>query len=147
MNKSLKSGTGDIKKLTLNGEAYLGYLDVFEEIYGYELKIGDKITLHYFNGEEKKIELTIGGVGSSDFSKYSSLRGWLLIPQDIYDQITAGVDSTTYLEVTTKNHIYNENIDNKIKNIAQKYEDISYTTYSEWYGKLKKQPNLLKIYL
>lgn len=144
MNKSLKSGTGDIKKLTLNGEAYLGYLDVFEEIYGYELKIGDKITLHYFNGEEKKIELTIGGVGSSDFSKYSSLRGWLLIPQDIYNQITAGVDSTTYLEVTTKNHIYNENIDNKIKNIAQKYEDISYTTFSEWYEQAQKATKSFK---
>ena len=144
MTKSLKSGTGDIHELTEKSEVYLGYSDVFEEVYGYIPKVGDKITIHYFNGEDKTIELTIGGVGDSEFSKYVRLIGWVLIPQNIYNQITEGIDSTSYLEVTTKNHIYNENIDNKVKSIVQNYEDISCTTYSEWHENAQKSAETFK---
>lgn len=144
MNKSLKSGTGDIKTLTEKSEVYFGYSDVFEEVYGYIPKVGDKITIHYFNGEDKEIELTIGGVGNSDISKYASLAGWVLVPQKIYNQITEGIDSTAYLEVMTKNRIYNENIDNKVKSIVQKYEDVSCTTYSEWYEEGQKTTESFK---
>ncbi len=144
MNKSLKTGTGDIKKLTENGEIYFSYSDVFEEVYGYTPKAGDKVTIHYFNGEDKQIELTIGGVGDSAFSKYARSIGWVLVPQNIYDQISEGLDSTGYLEVSTKNHIYNEDIDNKVKNIIKNYEDISCITYSEWHEEAEKSASIFK---
>ncbi len=144
MKKSLKSGTGDINELTENGEIYLSYSDVFEEVYGYTPKVGDKVTFHYFNAGEKQIELTIGGIGDSGFSKYARAMGWILVPQNVYDQISEGVDSTGYLEVATKNHIYNEDIDNKVKNIVKKYEDISCMTYSEWHEQAEQTANSFK---
>lgn len=144
MNKALKSGTGDIKELTENGEIYLSYSDVFEEVYGYTPKVGDKVTFHYFNDGEKQIELTIGGIGDSEFSKYARLIGWVLVPQNVYDQISEGVDSTGYLEVSTKNHIYNEDIDNKIKNISKKYEDISCMAYSDWHEQAEQTVSSFK---
>lgn len=138
MKKSLQDGTGDLEELTQKGEAYITYNNVFKEIYGYDLKVGDTIILHYFNGEDNQIELTIGGVGNSSFSEYSNISGWVLVPENIYNEMTEGLDTTDELEVATKNHRYDEKLDNQVKDIVKKYEDISCTTYSEWYQTAKE---------
>jgi len=132
MTKSLEDGTGNCEELKNKGEIYIAYNDVFEEIFGYRFKVGDKIKLHYFNGKENSMELTVGGVGNSSFSKYGKIQGWILLQDDIYEEITQNLDTTTSLEVTTKNHIYNDEIDNKVKDLVREYEEIDCETFSQW---------------
>lgn len=132
MTKSLEDGTGNCEELKNKGEIYIAYNDVFEEIFGYRFKVGDKIRLHYFNGKENSMELTVGGVGDSSFSKYGKTQGWILLPDDIYEEITQNLDTTTSLKVTTQNHIYNDEIDNKVKDLVREYEEIDCETFSQW---------------
>lgn len=132
MTKSLESGTGNCEELKNKGEIFIAYNDVFEEIFGYRFKVGDKIKLHYFNEKENSMELTVGGVGDSSFSKYGRTQGWILLPDDIYEEITQNLDTTTQLKVTTKNHIYNDKIDNKVKDIVREHEEIDCETFSQW---------------
>ena len=132
MTKSLEEGTGNCEELKNKGEIYIAYNDVFEEIFGYRFKVGDKIKLHYFNGKENSMELTVGGVGNSSFSKYGKIQGWILLPDDIYEEITQNLDTTTSLKVTTQNHIYNDEIDNKVKDLVREYEEIECETFSQW---------------
>ncbi len=132
MTKSLENGTGNCEELKNKGEIFIAYNDVFEEIFGYRFKVGDKIKLHYFNGKENSMELTVGGVGDSSFSKYGKIQGWILLPDDIYEEITQNLDTTTSLKVTTQNHIYNDKIDNKVKDLVREYEEIDCETFSQW---------------
>ena len=132
MIKSLENGTGNYEELKNKGEIYIAYNDVFEEIFGYRFKVGDKIKLHYFNGKENSMELTVGGVGNSSFSKYGETQGWILLPDDIYEEITQNLDTTMSLKVTTQNHIYNDEIDNKVKDLVREYEEIDCETFSQW---------------
>ena len=147
--KAVLEGTGDYNTLKENREGYLPMVGVFKEIFGWSPELNDKITLHYFNGEDKSLEVNLGGIGSNMFSGYNieadntSVEGWLLIPDNMYEEIVGDLDTTMSLRVATKGHIYNEELDNKIKELVDKYDGLEVVTFTDYYA--NAQNNLANI--
>ncbi len=141
--RAVLEGTGNYNVLKENREVYFTMSGVFKEIFGWSPELNDKITLHYFNNEDKSLEVTLGGIGSNMFSGYNveadntTVDGWLLVPDNMYEEIVGDLDTTRSLRVTTKNHIYNEELDNKIKEIVDKYEGLEITTFTDYYANAK----------
>lgn len=144
MIEGLDSGTGDYATLKANGEAYFIMADVFEEIYGWKPSLGDEVTIHYFNGKDNTIKLKLGGIGNTKFSSANinadntTVDGWIFLPDNIYEQIVEDLDTTSSLYVTTKNHIYNEELDEKVKDIVRKYDGVEVLTLLEHYEHAKE---------
>ncbi len=142
--KAVIAGTGDYNKLKKNRKVYFTMAGVFKEVFGWSPELNDKITLHYFNNEDKSIEVTLGGIGSNMFSGYNvesdntSADGWLLVPDNMYEEVVGDLDTTRSLRVATKNHIYNEELDNKIKEIVSKYDGLEITTFTDYYANAKR---------
>lgn len=142
--KALIDGIGDYNKLKANKEVYFPMSGVFKEVFGWSPKINDKIELHYFNEEDRSLEVTVGGIGSNMFSGYNieadntTAYGWLLVPDNMYEEIVGDLDTTRSLHVATKNHIYNEKLDNKVKELVNKYEGIEITTFTDYYANAKE---------
>jgi len=144
MIAGLDAGTGDYVTLKENGEAYFIMADVFEEVYGWRPSLGDEVTIHYFNGKDNTIKLKLGGIGNTKFSSANInadntiVDGWIFLPDNIYEQIEKDLDTTSSLYVTTKNHIFNEELDEKVKDIVRKYDGTEVLTLLEHYEYAKE---------
>ena len=71
-------------------------------------------------------------------SDNTSADGWLLVPDNMYEEVVGDLDTTRSLRVATKNHIYNEELDNKIKEIVSKYDGLEITTFTDYYANAKR---------
>lgn len=148
--KAVIEGTGDYNKLKENRKVYFTMTGVFKEIFGWMPKVNDKINLHYFNGEDNSIDVSLGGIGSDFFADYNietdnaSVDGWILMPDNMYQEMVGNLDTTRSLQVSTKNHIYNEVLDNKIKEIVSNYDGVELLTFTDFYENAKKNLEQVK---
>ena len=57
--------------------------DTVEEIYGWKFQVGDKVTLHYYDGSgmaEKEVE--VAGMLSDVFDRdHNGIEGWFVMPE------------------------------------------------------------------
>lgn len=95
----LEEGDLDLRKLESGGGVLITNNDLVEEIYGWRFRVGDKITLHYFDGSgmaEKEMEIL--GCLNSDFRMaHRELEGWFVVPGNVleswlsYDCLSSGL--------------------------------------------------------
>lgn len=84
IGKYIETGTADYDKLMTGNYILVADNGNVEEIYGWKFNIGDKITIHYFDGNKmSEREVEVLGTLSHDFvlDNSSSLEGWFVMPE------------------------------------------------------------------
>lgn len=100
IDKYIEDGTADYDKLMTGNYILVADNGNVEEIYGWKFNIGDKITIHYFDGNKMaEREVEVLGTLSHDFvlDNSSSLEGWFVMPEKpilnwlTYDSLNAQI--------------------------------------------------------
>lgn len=100
IDKYIETGTADYDKLMTGNYILVADNGNVEEIYGWKFNIGDKITIHYFDGNKiAEREVEVLGTLSHDFvlDNSSSLEGWFVMPEKpilnwlTYDSLNAQI--------------------------------------------------------
>ena len=100
IDKYIETGTADYDKLMTGNYILVADNGNVEEIYGWKFNIGDKITIHYFDGNKMaEREVEVLGTLSHDFvlDNSSSLEGWFVMPEKpilnwlTYDSLNAQI--------------------------------------------------------
>ena len=129
LDKYIESGTSNFDKL-MTGVADNGNV---EEIYGWKFNIGDKITIHYFDGNQMaEREVEVLGTLSHDFvlDNSSSLEGWFVMPEKpilewlTYDSLNAQILISTDESKT-------EQIEAELDQIVAERPELSLETLAE----------------
>lgn len=105
IGRYLEEGSADYDKLMSQDYILVADNDLVQEIYGWSFRVGDSITLHYYDGSktaEKKVAIL--GVLSSQFAKDYSGRfdGWFLMPQQALQRLVSYESLNTRLCVSTE---------------------------------------------
>ena len=92
-------GTADTEALLRGEQVLVAGNDTVEEIYGWKFQVGDKVTLHYYDGSgmaEKEVE--VAGMISDAFDRdHNGIEGWFVMPEQAvldwisYDSINSSL--------------------------------------------------------
>ena len=92
-------GTADTEALLRGEQVLVAGNDTVEEIYGWKFQVGDKVTLHYYDGSgmaEKEVE--VAGMLSDAFDRdHNGIEGWFVMPEQAvldwisYDSINSSL--------------------------------------------------------
>ena len=133
LDKYIESGTADFNKLTTGDYILVADNGNVEEIYGWKFNIGDKITIHYFDGNQMaEREVEVLGTLSHDFvlDNSSSLEGWFVMPEKpilewlTYDSLNAQILISTDESKT-------EQIEAELDQIVAERPELSLETLAE----------------
>ena len=133
LNKYIESGTADFNKLMTGDYILVADNSNVEEIYGWKFNIGDKITIHYFDGNKMaEREVEVLGTLSHDFvlDNSSSLEGWFVMPEKpilnwlTYDSLNAQILISTDESKT-------EQIGAELEQIVAERPELSLETLAE----------------
>ena len=83
IGKYVAEGTADYDKLISGDYVLVSDNTNVEEIYGWKFNVGDKITLHYYDGEKMaENEVTVLGILNHEYTLDNDrLEGWFLMPE------------------------------------------------------------------
>lgn len=132
IEKYIEKGTCDYTKL-MSGDYVLihGNTNVME-IYGWEFKVGDKITLRYYDGSKMaEKEVTVLGILNDQYSKDNdNVNGWFVMPEQAvlnllsYDSLNAQLLISTEPEKETAvGEVLNELLDERPELSMETYAD------------------------
>ena len=133
LDKYIESGTADFNKLMTGDYILVADNGNVEEIYGWKFNIGDKITIHYFDGNKMaEREVEVLGTLSHDFvlDNSSSLEGWFVMPEKpilewlTYDSLNAQILISTDESKT-------EQIEAELDQIVAERPELSLETLAE----------------
>ena len=133
LDKYIESGTADFNKLTTGDYILVADNGNVEEIYGWKFNIGDKITIHYYDGNKMaEREVEVLGTLSHDFvlDNSSSLEGWFVMPEKpilewlTYDSLNAQILISTDESKT-------EQIEAELDQIVAERPELSLETLAE----------------
>lgn len=133
IDKYIESGTADYAKLMTGNYILVADNSNVEEIYGWKFNIGDKITIHYFDGNKMaEREVEVLGTLSHDFvlDNSSSLEGWFVMPEKpilnwlTYDSLNAQILISTDESKT-------EQIEAELEQIVAERPELSLETLAE----------------
>lgn len=79
----LEEGSADYDKLMSGDYVMVADNKVVQEVYGWQFRTGDRITLHYYDGNEAvEREVTVLGIVDDRFVlEHNGLEGWFLMPE------------------------------------------------------------------
>lgn len=100
IKEALTEGSLNYEKLLSGNQIIIRANDVAEEIYGWRFRPGDKVTIHYYDGEEFFKTYEIAGVVKG--FKDGLTDGWFLLPEQVLAQTLPGVDLTDTFVVETR---------------------------------------------
>lgn len=92
----IKEGTVDYDRMVKNKEVIIVHNKTAKEIFGWDFKLGDTVTLKWYNGQEHvEDEFTIGAIltdtnklyKNKDMFKLSYPSGWFMMPEDLLSQM------------------------------------------------------------
>lgn len=90
IKKAVQEGSLDYDQL-LQGDKIIVYgNDQYEGIYGYRFHVGDQVTIHYYDGQEK--EKTYEIAAAIDDYKEDLIYGWFLLPEEVLKKELPGVN-------------------------------------------------------
>ncbi len=133
LDKYIESGTADFNKLMTGDYILVADNGNVEEIYGWKFNIGDKITIHYYDGNKMaEREVEVLGTLSHDFvlDNSSSLEGWFVMPEKpilewlTYDSLNAQILISTDESKT-------EQIEAELDQIVAERPELSLETLAE----------------
>lgn len=133
IDKYIEDGTADYDKLITGNYILVADNGNVEEIYGWKFNIGDKITIHYFDGNKMaEREVEILGTLSHDFvlDNSSSLEGWFVMPEKpilnwlTYDSLNAQILISTDESKT-------DQIEAELEQIVAERPELSLETLAE----------------
>lgn len=133
IDKYIENGTADYDKLMTGNYILVADNSNVEEIYGWKFNIGDKITIHYFDGNKMaEREVEVLGTLSHDFvlDNSSSLEGWFVMPEKpilnwlTYDSLNAQILISTDESKT-------EQIEAELEQIVAERPELSLETLAE----------------
>lgn len=133
LDKYIENGTADFNKLMTGDYILVADNSNVEEIYGWKFNIGDKITIHYFDGNKMaEREVEVLGTLSHDFvlDNSSSLEGWFVMPEKpilewlTYDSLNAQILISTDESKT-------EQIEAELNQIVAERPELSLETLAE----------------
>lgn len=133
IDKYIEDGTADYDKLMTGNYILVADNGNVEEIYGWKFNIGDKITIHYFDGNKMaEREVEILGTLSHDFvlDNSSSLEGWFVMPEKpilnwlTYDSLNAQILISTDESKT-------EQVGAELEQIVEERPELSLETLAE----------------
>lgn len=93
MQSYVKTGQLDYEKMVKNKEVFIAHNEIVKEIFGWEFKVGDKVTLRWYDGEKYvEDEFTIAGdlkknINNPQVSKLAYNAGWFLIPEELLESM------------------------------------------------------------
>lgn len=95
----LEDGSADYDKLMSGDYVLAAGNSTVQEIYGWQFRTGDRITLHYYDGiQTAEREVTILGIVDDRFVlEHNGLEGWFLMPEQAildlveYDSLNTGL--------------------------------------------------------
>ncbi|MCQ4635240.1 ABC transporter permease [Anaerovorax odorimutans] len=99
MKKFITEGALDYDNMLSEGKVLVRNNDVVEEIYGWRFEIGDKVTIHYWDGKEKTKTYEVAG----DIGDYKAgfIDGWFLVPEEELAAQLPGINLTDNWLVST----------------------------------------------
>ncbi|MEG0152993.1 MAG: FtsX-like permease family protein [Cellulosilyticaceae bacterium] len=92
----LQTGSVDYERMVQNKELIIVHNEMVKEIFGWEFKLGDTVTLQWFDGEKERADtFTIGAIleptnklyHNPEMFKLAYNAGWFMIPQDLLQQM------------------------------------------------------------
>lgn len=133
-------GESDYSYLVENDGFLVLGTDLIEEIYGVQMKVGDKVTLNWFDGTEREMELVIAGTSPGTGTGGENF----VMAQETMDKIWGGMNTTSTLKISVEN--YEENgtiVEQEIEKILNEYPDLTLYTLRE--KKLMDSDSITKI--
>lgn len=80
IKEAVQEGSLDYDQLLRENQIIVYKNDVAEEIYGYRFRVGDQVTIHYYDGQEK--EKTYEIAAAVDGYQEGLVPGWFLLPEE-----------------------------------------------------------------
>lgn len=104
LDQYLEEGSTDYDRLISGDYILVTGSGTMEEIYGWHFQAGDKLLIHYFDGEKMaEKELTVLGVLSDAFYYANhGYEGWFIMPDTVADTMVSYESLNTKLCISTK---------------------------------------------
>ncbi len=105
IGRYLEEGSCDYEKLMSGDYVLVADNDTMEEIYGWRFAVGDRITLHYYDGAgAAQREVSILGILSAQYihDHNDSFEGWFLMPEQAILSLVNYDSLNTHLLVSTE---------------------------------------------
>lgn len=90
IKEAVQEGSLDYDQLLRGDQIIVCGNDLAEKIYGYRFQVGDQVTLHYYDGQEK--EKTYEIAAAIDDYKAGLVEGWFLLPEEVLKKEVPGVN-------------------------------------------------------
>ncbi|WP_217587960.1 ABC transporter permease [Lentibacillus saliphilus] len=114
MSQYLKAGSIDYEKMIENKEIIIAHNEIAKEIFGWDFKVGDTVSLKWYNGENEVEDVfTIAGILQPSTTLYRNQEmfrlahnaGWFMMPQGLLDtMMTPKFNLNTRIIVSTEDY-------------------------------------------
>lgn len=103
-----------------------------KEIFGWEFEVGDKVKMTFDNGSQVlEKEYTVAGfIDDDEFSDENVIDGWFLLPQDLLDEVSGGLNLNDTVVVQT-DETKEKAITPAIESLVQEHSDLILFTLTE----------------
>lgn len=102
-----------------------------ESINGIDFQPGDTVTLHYFDGEERSVELEIAAV-SEEYVDTGNDRPTFCMADTTMQKLWNGMNTASMFYITADNYTeYGAAVEEEIRSIVEQYDDLSLWTLRE----------------
>ena len=150
----VKEGTVDYDKMVRNKEVIIVHNDIVKEIFGWDFKLGDTVTLKWYNGLEYiEDEFTIGAIltdtnklyKNKDMFKLSYPSGWFMLPEDLLSEMMVPDFNLNTKIVVSCNDYWSDykNLEKEILSITEGHAIVKLSTFSEQLEHSAEQYNML----
>lgn len=131
LQKHVEEGSVDYNDMIQGNKIAVMNNDVVEEIFGWRFELGDKVTIHYWNGKEQIKTYEIGAILNSDFDRTVKFsRGWFTLPDRELTAQTKGINLDDIWIVATDPAKTNQ-VEGQIKQALSSRPDLKLTTLRE----------------
>lgn len=128
MRRCVAEGRLNYEELLSGDKILVRENEQVDEIYGWKFQIGDKVTLHYYDGEEKSRTYEIAGV-LEDYAP-ALTDGWFLLPQQVLEKTMPDVDFTDRWVVSTEPAM-RDKVESSLREILEDEPRLSMKTLRE----------------
>ncbi len=124
----VEEGDFDYEGLLSGSEILVRNNDQAEEIYGWRFKVGDEVTVHYYDGGKKTRTYRIGGCVEG--YKDGITDGWFLLPEEVVKETLPNVDLSGSWVVKTDPEM-TDKVEEQLEGIVEQKPELSMDTLRE----------------
>lgn len=140
----LESGQADYDAMMKEDTLLITHNDLNEEIFGWKYQIGDKVRIHWYDGQKEcEKEFTVAGILDTDkYIKYSNQYGDFVLPEEKLAQMTKGMNLNSQVVVKADRE-KEKQIEKELNQILEEYPSLTMSTLLENEAETESQFTLI----